>query len=70
MNGRLCRGASSREQMVRRAEGKFALAHCICRQGKDLIGQPCKVTDLRDTCIIFPQAAELEAIRTAGRVGN
>jgi electron transport complex protein RnfB len=44
--------------MVRRTEGKFALAHCICRQGKDLIGQPCKVTDLRDTCIIFPRAAE------------
>jgi Na+-translocating ferredoxin:NAD+ oxidoreductase subunit B len=43
---------------VRRAEGKFALAHCICRQGKELIGQPCKVTDLRDTCIIFPRAAE------------
>ncbi len=43
--------------MVRAAEGKFALAHCICRQGKDLIGQPCKVTDLRDNCIIFPPAA-------------
>jgi Na+-translocating ferredoxin:NAD+ oxidoreductase subunit B len=57
-------------EMVRRAKGKFALAHCICRQGKELIGQPCKVTDLRDACIIFPRIAEhffrLGAGREAG----
>jgi electron transport complex protein RnfB len=28
--------------------------NCICRQHKDLIGEKCAVTELRETCITFP----------------
>ena len=31
----------------------IGLMDCICRKGKDLIGEPCKKTDLRETCLAF-----------------
>lgn len=31
----------------------IGLMDCICRTGKDLIGEPCKKTDLRETCLTF-----------------
>jgi NAD-dependent dihydropyrimidine dehydrogenase PreA subunit len=33
--------------------------NCICKQGKDLIGKDCQVTDIRETCITFPNTASL-----------
>ena len=32
-------------------EGRIALANCICRQRRDLEGDPCKISDLREVCI-------------------
>lgn len=32
---------------------KIGLMDCICRKGKDLIGESCKKTDLRETCLTF-----------------
>lgn len=40
--------------IIQDLEGKFGVRDCICRQGKDLIGEPCKVTDFRDTCLSLP----------------
>jgi electron transport complex protein RnfB len=40
--------------IIQRTEGEFGVMNCICRQGKDLIGQSCQVTELRETCILFP----------------
>ncbi len=39
---------------IKKTQGQFGIANCICRQGKDLIGDPCQVTELRETCILFP----------------
>jgi NAD-dependent dihydropyrimidine dehydrogenase PreA subunit len=39
---------------IKKTQGQFGIANCICRQGKDLIGHPCQVTKLRETCILFP----------------
>lgn len=39
---------------IMKTHGQFGIANCICRQGKDLIEHPCQVTELRETCILFP----------------
>lgn len=42
-------------------EGQFGVMNCICKQGKDLVGDSCKVTDIRETCLLFPEAVPLFA---------
>lgn len=39
-------------------KGPFAVMDCICRNGRDLIGEPCKQTKLRKTCLTFGPAAK------------
>ncbi|MDD5339263.1 MAG: 4Fe-4S binding protein [Dehalococcoidales bacterium] len=31
--------------------GPFAVANCICRQTKDISGEPCAYSDIRETCL-------------------
>ncbi|HZT28719.1 MAG TPA: 4Fe-4S binding protein [Bryobacteraceae bacterium] len=38
--------------------GPFARMTCICRHGKDLLGEPCKQTSLRDNCLTIGPAAQ------------
>ncbi len=45
-------------QIVDSIDGQIAVANCVCRQAKDLIGESCRHTDLRETCLIFGGAAE------------
>lgn len=40
--------------IVNNAEGQFGVRNCICKQGKDLIDENCKVVDFRDHCISLP----------------
>ncbi len=42
---------------VRASEGPFAVMDCICRHGRDLTGQPCRQTKLRQTCLTIGGAA-------------
>ncbi len=37
--------------LIENSPGPFSVANCICRQGKDLRGQPCKHSDFRETCL-------------------
>lgn len=46
------------EHILQQVEGPFMVANCVCRQGKDLINQPCKMTKRREVCISFGYAAE------------
>lgn len=46
-------------QIVESVEGQIAVANCVCRQTKDVVGESCSHTDLRETCIIFGDAAQL-----------
>lgn len=39
----------------------IALAHCYCRHSKDLINEPCKVTDERLNCILLGKSAQFAA---------
>ncbi len=43
---------------VRASPGPFAVMNCICQQGKDLIGQPCRQTTDREHCLTIGGAAE------------
>jgi ferredoxin len=38
-------------------DGPFIVFECICRKTADLMGQPCKVTDLRENCIALDKDA-------------
>ncbi len=37
---------------------KIALSYCYCRQQKDLIGNPCKLTDERQNCFLLGKSAK------------
>jgi Fe-S-cluster-containing hydrogenase component 2 len=40
-------------KIVENAPGPIAVANCVCRQSKDLIGERCTKTDLRETCLMI-----------------
>lgn len=42
---------------VRQSHGPFAVMNCVCRQGKDLVGSPCRQTKARESCLTFGPAA-------------
>jgi Fe-S-cluster-containing hydrogenase component 2 len=52
---------------VRASPGPFAVMNCICQQGKDLVGQPCKQTHDREHCLTLGKAAESTVGRGAAR---
>lgn len=50
---------------VRAHPGPFAAMPCICREGKALVGEPCRQTKRTNTCLTFGDAAAHTA-RTSG----
>ena len=47
------------KKLVNAAEGPFAVANCVCRQAQDLLGNPCRATSRRETCLGFGEFAQL-----------
>ncbi len=45
----------------------IALVHCYCRHEKDLLEEPCKVTDLRENCFLFGKTAKFAIEKEFGR---
>jgi electron transport complex protein RnfB len=39
------------KKLVEQAPGPFSVTNCLCRQMKDRRGQPCKHSDIRETCL-------------------
>jgi len=37
--------------LIEASPGPYAVANCACRQGKDMKGEPCKHSDIRETCL-------------------
>jgi Na+-translocating ferredoxin:NAD+ oxidoreductase subunit B len=52
---------------VRQAAGPFAVMNCICQQGKDLLGQPCRQTHDREHCLTLGAAAHSMVGRGSAR---
>ena len=44
-------------KMVEEGEGPWAARNCVCRQGKDLLGEPCRQTSSRRVCLTIGGAA-------------
>lgn len=44
-------------QVIEHSPGPFALQNCICRQGRELLGQQCRRTNLKQTCLALGSAA-------------
>jgi electron transport complex protein RnfB len=47
------------KQLIMSTHGPFAVLNCVCRQSKDLLGEPCKLSDIRETCIAIKEIAEV-----------
>ena len=45
-------------EIVKESPGPFAVMNCICRQAKDAVDEPCKQTDIRETCLMLESAAK------------
>ncbi|MFX0078598.1 MAG: ATP-binding protein [Candidatus Hermodarchaeota archaeon] len=55
------------KKLVDAAEGPFAVANCVCRQAQDLLGNPCRATSRRETCLGFGEFAQLYIDKGWGR---
>jgi electron transport complex protein RnfB len=40
-------------EIINNSTGKLAVANCICRQSRDITGEKCTKTDLRETCLMI-----------------
>jgi len=54
-------------EIIENIGSPIAVAECICRQGQDLIRDPCKKTNLRESCFSFRTAAQVYIERGQGR---
>jgi DNA-binding Lrp family transcriptional regulator len=45
----------------------ITLVHCYCRTEKDLLGEPCEVTDERENCLLFGKTAKFAIEHEFGR---
>jgi electron transport complex protein RnfB len=54
-------------EYVRGFRGPFATMPCICRKGKDLVGEPCRTTKLRENCLTLGSTAKTMVRRGAAR---
>jgi electron transport complex protein RnfB len=43
---------------VEASPGPFGVIPCICRKGKELVGESCRQTQVRDNCLMIGPAAE------------
>jgi Fe-S-cluster-containing hydrogenase component 2 len=46
------------KDLVMNSKGPWAVINCVCRQGMDLQEDPCKQTDIRETCLLMGEFAE------------
>lgn len=54
-------------QLIENAEGPLAIFNCLCKQGMELLGQPCEVSDTQETCMAFGAVSETFLERGSGR---
>ncbi|MFH1763742.1 MAG: 4Fe-4S binding protein, partial [Gemmatimonadota bacterium] len=53
--------------LVMKSEGPFAVINCVCRQGMDLQDEPCRQTDIRETCLVMGDFARMTVSAGTGR---
>jgi Na+-translocating ferredoxin:NAD+ oxidoreductase subunit B len=55
------------KKVIETIGGPIAVAECICRKGTDMLGEPCKKTELRESCFSFRTAAKVYIEKGLGR---
>lgn len=55
-------------EIVDGTKDKIVITDCICKNGKDLVGNPCKVTDRREVCMGFRDYADTYTRHGWGRM--
>lgn len=53
--------------VIENVGGPIAVINCVCRQTRDVIGESCARTDLRETCIVFRGMADTVTSAGIGR---
>jgi electron transport complex protein RnfB len=56
--------------IIENVGGRIAVINCVCRQTRDVIGESCARTDLRETCIVFRGMADAVTAAGIGRSIN
>lgn len=56
--------------IIENVSGHIAVMDCICRQSKDLVGESCATTDLREACLVLADMAEYFVDLGVGRYIN
>jgi len=54
--------------IVQKTNRPIAVIECVCRSGKDLLEEPCKNSDIRETCLLFEDIANVAIDAEAARV--
>ncbi|MHA2282205.1 MAG: indolepyruvate ferredoxin oxidoreductase subunit alpha [Promethearchaeota archaeon] len=47
------------EKIIHESEGPFAVQNCICRKIKEVMGDPCKITSRKETCLTLGTEARM-----------
>jgi Na+-translocating ferredoxin:NAD+ oxidoreductase subunit B len=47
------------KEIVKNSSGKIAVLRCVCREGKDILRNSCKSSNIRETCLIFEESASM-----------
>ncbi|MCK4378871.1 MAG: 4Fe-4S binding protein, partial [Deltaproteobacteria bacterium] len=55
-------------KLINDFDREILVANCVCKIGQDSVGHPCKVTDLREICLVFGSAAKKYAHLGWGRI--
>jgi electron transport complex protein RnfB len=55
------------QELLETTDGPYMVANCICKQLKDIEGQPCRVTSRRELCMGFGHVAKLYIDQGWGR---
>jgi Na+-translocating ferredoxin:NAD+ oxidoreductase subunit B len=54
-------------RLIGEGAGPWATRNCVCRQGKDLLGEPCRQTTARRVCLMIGHAARAALAAGEGR---
>jgi Na+-translocating ferredoxin:NAD+ oxidoreductase subunit B len=58
------------KEIIKNVSGKIAVVHCVCRNSKDLLGEPCKSSNIRETCLLLEESASMILDMGRGRSIN
>ena len=54
-------------EYVKNLKSEIAVQNCVCRQSADVIDNPCRHSDIRETCLMFSGVARFSVGSGAGR---